>query len=473
MIDAAVRADRVRARTALGLTLLAVLLAVGAYILVALGQDDELPSGLPLTALYFLAAYLGGHLLIRRLAPTADPVFFPTVGLLAGTGFAMIHRLNPGLSAEQSLWLLVGLTVFAVTLALIRDHRQLDAFTYTIGLAGLGLLLLPILPGIGREVNGARLWVQFGPLSFQPAELGKVLLVVFLASYLNAKKELLRLGGARIGPFRLPPVRHLGPVLLAWGLSLVVLFVEKDLGASLLYFGIFVVMLWLATGRAGYVVVGVILFVAGAYLGFQSFEHVRSRVDVWLNALDPKLIHDEGFQLAQSQFALATGGIGGSGLGEGQPQQIPAAATDFIFSALGEELGLLGSVGILLLFVVLVGRGFRTALVRQDGFGKLLAAGMATILGLQTFIIVGGVTRLIPLTGITLPFVSYGGSSLVANFIVLALLVRVSAGPAPRPVGAAAPAPRLGGAERARRAGGSGERSPAGPTQPGGRGLRG
>jgi cell division protein FtsW (lipid II flippase) len=344
----------------------------------------------------------------------------------------MIFRLSGGLAAEQATWIAVGLVAFAATLMIVRDHRMLDAYTYTIGLLGLVLLMLPMVPGIGRTINGARLWVQIGPLGFQPAELGKVLVVIFLASYLNQKRELLQVATTRIGPFRLPPAKHLAPVLLAWAGSLAILFVQKDLGASLLYFGIFVVLLWVATGRAAYLVLGFVLFAIGAWLGWVLFDHVQLRVDVWLNALDPQKVFEQGYgQLAQSQFAMATGGLVGSGLGQGSPGLIPFAATDFIFAAIGEELGLLGSTAVLLLYVVLVGKGLRIALEVRDGFGRLLAVGLAAMIAIQTFVIVGGVIRLIPLTGVTLPLMSYGGSSLVSNFILLALLVRVSSGPAP------------------------------------------
>jgi cell division protein FtsW (lipid II flippase) len=343
----------------------------------------------------------------------------------------MIYRLLPAdVADEQALWLLIGLGAFMVTLLLVRDDRVLDGFTYTIGLLGLCLLLLPIVPGIGVGRNGARLWADIGPIEFQPAEFGRILIVIFLASYLSAKRELLEAGVGRLG---LPRAKDLGPLLLAWGASLAVLFLERDLGASMLFFGIFVVMLWVATGRAAYLVLGVLLFAIGATFGYYAFDHVQDRVTVWLNVFDPRLIRDEGFQLAQSLFAMATGGIAGTGLGEGQPGFIPDAHTDFVFAAVGEELGLLGTIALLLLYVLLIFRGYRAAVGSPDGFGQLLAAGLSTILALQTFVIIGGVTRLIPLTGITLPFVSYGGSSLVANMVLLALLVRVSSGAVGRP----------------------------------------
>ena len=425
-----------RSRTSLApsiaFTVLALILSIGAYVIAGYGKRGQLPATFVLYATIFAAGYAGALLAIRAFAPRADPALFPTAAVLVGLGFAMIFRLSGGLAAEQATWIVVGLIAFALTVIVVRDARMLDAYTYTIGLLGLILLMLPMVPGIGQTINGARLWVQIGPLGFQPAELGKVLVVIFLASYLNQKRELLQVATTRIGPFRLPPAKHLAPVLLAWAGSLAILFVQKDLGASLLYFGIFVVLLWVATGRAAYLVLGLVLFAIGAWLGWVLFDHVQLRVDVWLNALDPAKVFEQGYgQLAQSQFALATGGLVGSGLGKGSPGLIPFAATDFIFAAIGEELGLLGSTAVLLLYVVLVGKGLRIALEVRDGFGQLLAVGLATMIAIQTFVIVGGVIRVIPLTGVTLPFMSYGGSSLVSNFILLALLVRVSSGPAP------------------------------------------
>jgi cell division protein FtsW (lipid II flippase) len=423
---------RPRTGVAIALTVLALILSIGAYALVGLGKQGTLPLNLLLYGSILIAVSAGEVALIRRFAPTADPVLFPLAVLLAGIGFAMIFRLEGDLATEQFLWMMVGMAGFAGTLLVIRDARVLNTYAYTIGLAGLVLLLLPIVPGLGREINGARLWIHIGPITVQPAEIGKVLIVIFLAGYLDRKKELLRAAPTRIGPLHLPEARHLGPLVAAWGVSLAVLFLEKDLGASLLYFSIFVVMLWVATARTAYLLIGGGLFAVGAFIAFQTFDHVQTRVEIWLHAHDPKFVADTGYQLAQSQFALASGGILGTGFGKGQPGLIPYAATDFIFSAIGEELGLLGATAILLFFVALVGRGFRIALAQRDDFSKLLVTGLSALLGIQAFVIIGGVTRLIPLTGITLPFVSYGGSSLVTNFILLALLVRVSAGPAPR-----------------------------------------
>jgi cell division protein FtsW (lipid II flippase) len=418
-----------RQGTQLALTILAVVLSVSAYLLVTLGKTGKTPPDVAGFVATVAVAYLLAHFVTARFAPGADPALLPMAAVLAGVGYAVIFRLDSGRAADQFIWLMLGLALFVLTLVVIRDHRVLDAYTYTLGLVGLLFLLLPIAPGIGRTINGARLWISLGPITFQPAEIGKVLIVIFLASYLNAKKELLALATRRIGPLRFPEPRYLGPLLVAWFVSLAVLFAEKDLGSSLLFFGIFVTMLWVATGRSTYLVLGLILFAAGALMGYAAFAHVQDRVVIWLHALDPKYIQGKGYQLAQSEFSLATGGIAGTGLGLGHPNLIPSVYTDFIFSAIGEELGLFGTTAFLLLYFGLVARAFRIALSRDDGFGKLLAAGFGSALALQTFIIVGGVTRLIPLTGITLPFVSYGGSSLVANFVVLALLVRVSAPP--------------------------------------------
>ena len=419
---------RIRARSGLFLLLIAAIVSTLAYAMVGFGLKGRLPTDLPAYGLTLTGAFLLAWGVVRWTAPRADPVLLPIAGLLGGLGLAMIYRLLPQRVADaQARWLLVALLAFIVTLLLIRDDRQLDRYTYTIGLAGLILLLLPIVPGIGTEINGAHLWVQIGPLTFQPAEFGKILIVIFLASYLSAKRELLAVGVGRLG---LPRVKDLGPILLAWGASLAVLFLERDLGASLLFFGVFVVMLWLASGRVGYLVVGALLFVVGALIGYLAFSHVQARVGYWLHALEPAHVNEFGYgQLAQSWFALASGGLVGSGLGRGAPDLIPFPASDFILSAFGEELGMLGTAAILLLFIGLIGRGLRIALDREDSFGRLLATGLTVSIALQTFTIAAGVTRLIPLTGVPLPFVSYGGTSKVASFVIVALLVRISAGP--------------------------------------------
>jgi cell division protein FtsW (lipid II flippase) len=423
-----------RASSGLGLLILAILISWLAYALVFLGLqgEGELPSGFPLYAASYASGSIAAWLVIRWTARRADPVLFPIAAVLGGVGLALMYRIYverglPAFADQQAIWLLVGVGFFMLTLFLIRDDRQLDGFTYTIGLGGLVLLLLPVVPGIGFEENGARLWVHLGTFRFQPAEFGRILIVIFLASYLSGKRELLAEG---IGRFGLPRVKDLGPLMLAWGASLAVLFFERDMGASFLLFGVFVVMLWVASGRVSYLVIGLVLFAIGATVGYLVFSHVQARVDYWLHALEPATVHDLGFwQLAQSWFALATGGLVGAGFGQGSPTLIPIVASDFAFSAIGEELGMLGGTALLLLYLALIGRGLRIGLERMDGFGKLLAVGLTTALALQVFVIVGGVTRLIPLTGVPLPLVSYGGTSRVATFVMLALLVRISAGP--------------------------------------------
>jgi cell division protein FtsW (lipid II flippase) len=424
----AVAARSVRPRTGLLLVLVALLVSVAAYAMVGLGLRGRVPRDIVVYGLALGGAYLLAWGAVRWTAPRADPVLLPIAGMLGGLGLAMFYRLLPARFADaQAIWLLIGLAAFVLTLVLVRDDRQLDGYTYTIGLLGLILLLLPVVPGVGFEVNGARLWAHLGPLAFQPAEFGKILIVIFLASYLSAKRELLEAGVGRLG---LPRAKDLGPLLLAWGASLAVLFLERDLGASMLFFGVFVVMIWVASGRVAYLLTGGLLFAAGGVMGYLFLPHVQNRVAYWLHALEPATVHDVGYgQLAQSWFALASGGLVGTGLGRGSPDLIPYPASDFILSAFGEELGMLGTAAILLLFVALIGRGLRIALDREDAFGRLLATGLTTTIALQTFTIAAGVTRLIPLTGVPLPLVSYGGSSRVATFVMIGLLVRISAGP--------------------------------------------
>ncbi len=423
---AGARVGRRRRNREAALLLAALLLTVAAHLLVQLARADRLPSG-TLSLLGVMAGiYLVAHVAVRRLAPAADPLLLPAAGLLAGIGYAMVSRLDPERSTAQGTWIAIGVVAFCVTLALLRDYRVLDRYRYTALAAGIALLLSPLVPGIGRTVNGSRLWIALGPVSFQPGELAKILLVVFFASYLQEKRELLAIATRRIGPVGVPDLKHFGPILFAWGLSLAVILFEKDLGSSLLIFSIFVGMVYVATSRVAYVLIGFLLFAAGAFFAYQSFGHVRVRVEGWLDALNPATIQGSTYQLAQSLFALAAGGTFGSGLGLGKPTLIPAASTDFVFSAIGEELGLVGTAAVLVLFATLVGAGLRASLRCVDPFGKLLAAGLAIAVGVQTFIIVGGVTQLIPLTGITLPFVSYGGSSVVSNFVVLAVLAAVS-----------------------------------------------
>jgi cell division protein FtsW (lipid II flippase) len=419
-----------RAPKGLWLLILAIAASVLAYALQGLGLHGEVPKDLAVYGLLFAGVAVAGWLAIRRLATPADPALYPVAVLLGGLGLAMLFRLMDergriDIARDQAVWLLIGLACFVVTLWLIRDIRQLDAYTYTIGLAGIVLLLLPIVPRVGYEINGARLWVNLGFIQFQPAEVGRILIVIFLASYLSQRQELLAAG---VGRFGLPRIKDLGPLLLAWGASLAVLLLERDVGASLLLFGVFVVMIWVATGRAGYLLLGIVLFAIAAYIGWLALPHIQERVVIWFHALDPKNVNGIGYQLAQGWFAFASGGMVGTGLGQGSPTLIPYVGSDFILAAFGEELGMLGVASILLCYLVLIGRGLRVGIERTDAFGKLLAVGLTTVIGLQVFTIAAGVLRLIPLTGVPLPLVSYGGTSRVASFVTLALLVRASAG---------------------------------------------
>lgn len=407
--------------------MLALLLGSGALALVALARDaDNVAAAVPYMALLSIF-YIVAHIVMRRTAAQADPLILPVAAILNAVGLAAVYRLSPDeFGPAQITWTIVGIGSFIATLLLVRDFQTLSRYKYIFGFAGVALLLLPLAPGIGTTINGARLWVALGPLSFQPGELAKVCLVIFFAAYLAERKELLAIASRRLLGLHFPDVKHFGPLLVMWGLSLAVMFFEKDLGSSLLFFSIFLVMLYVATARIVYVAIGLAMFAGGAYVGYQLFTHVQERVQIWFDVFNPRYIADEGYQLAQSLFALATGGLFGTGLGQGRPDLIPAAHTDFIFAVIGEELGMMGTAAVLLCFMLVVARGLRIAMQSRGDFGQLLAVGLITIFGVQTIIILAGVTRLMPLTGITLPFMSYGGSSLISNFILIALLIRIS-----------------------------------------------
>jgi peptidoglycan glycosyltransferase len=413
-----------RRNTELGLVLLGGVITAAIYTLASLGRTASLPADIGPFLGVVLGLVLVAHLATRRLAPDADGILLPVAGLLNGIGYVFIARLDEDLAGLQAVWTTVGISAYIATILLVRRTRDLEQYRYTLMFVGIGLLLLPLVPGVGRTINGARIWVSIGPVSFQPGEFAKIVLAIFFASYLVEKRELLAMASVRIGPVVLPDLKHFGPVLLAWGASLIVMFYERDLGSSLLFFAVFVVMLWIATERASYLAVSLLLFAGGALLAWSTFSHVQTRVDNWLDPWQD--VSDAGFQTVQGTFALAFGGITGTGPGLGSPGRIPAAETDFIFAAIGEELGLLGTTAVLVAFLLMVGTGLRIALRADTPFDKLLAAGLTAILGIQSFIIIGGVIRLVPLTGITLPFVSYGGSSLVANYVLLGLLMRIS-----------------------------------------------
>ncbi|MBC9732356.1 FtsW/RodA/SpoVE family cell cycle protein [Nocardioides marmotae] len=414
------------------LLVLALAVGIGAYAAVGLGVDGEVPVDLLGYGGWLAGLVVAAHVVIRFVAPYADPVLLPVVAALNGLGLAVIHRLDLAdgttFARQQLTWMTLGVVLFVGTLIVLRDHRVLARFTYTSGLAAIALLLLPLVPGLGKTINGARIWIGVGPFSFQPGEVAKVLLVIAFAGYLVLHRDALALAGRRLLVVDLPRGRDLGPVLAMWLISLGILVFQRDLGSSLLFFGLFLVMLYVATERPGWLVVGTTLFLGGALMAWRLFGHVRTRVDIWIDpfAYYGEGTSDQGFQLVESIFGMAWGGLLGRGFGEGSPERIPYAESDFIIGAIGEELGLTGVIAVLLLYGLIVERALRAALICRDGFGKLVATGLASVFALQVFVVVGGVTRLIPLTGLTTPFLSYGGSSLVANWVIIALVLRIS-----------------------------------------------
>ena len=419
------------------LLVLALAVGVGAYAAVGLGVEGEVPPDILGYGGWLTALIIAAHVVVRITAPYADPVLLPVVAALNGLGLAVIHRLDlayeatdqtAGFAQKQLIWMTLGVALFAVTLLFLRDHRALQRITYTLGLTAIVLLLLPMVPGIGTSINGAQIWIRIGAFSFQPGEVAKVLLVVAFAGYLVLHRDALALAGRRVLFVDLPRGRDLGPILVMWLLSLGILVFQRDLGSSLLFFGLFLVMLYVATERPGWLVVGGGLFVAGGLIAWQLFTHVQSRVDIWL---DPFAHYGEGtddtaFQPVEAMFGMGWGGLIGRGFGGGSPDRVPFAQSDFIVASVGEELGLTGVIAVILMYGIMVERALRAALVCRDGFGKLIATGLAGVLALQVFVVIGGVTRLIPLTGLTTPFLSYGGSSLVANWVIVALLLRIS-----------------------------------------------
>lgn len=437
----------------------ATAIVTGALVLVEINTAGGAePARSIASLLYVGVAYLAlltvAHFAVRQWAPYADPLILPCVALLNGLGLVMIHRLDLAaqeraillgndipttLVTRQIAWTAAGLALFVAVLYLVRDHRTLARYSYTAGFVGLVLLALPgLLPDAISEINGAKIWLRVGPFSIQPGEFAKILMIVFFAGFLTQKGELFRTAGRRFLGMEFPRARDLAPLLVFWGLSIVVLVLERDLGSSLLFFGIVLVMIYVATERVSWVVIGLTFFVGGAVVAYNLFSHVQARVQVWL---DPFSDYDRaGYQIAQALFGLGTGGVGGTGLGAGRPDLVPFAATDFILSSLGEELGLIGLAAILVVYLVLITRGLRSAIAVRDSFGKLLASGLSFTIALQIFVVIGGSSKLIPLTGLTLPFLSYGGSSLVANYALVALLLRISnAARAPLPSRATTP----------------------------------
>ena len=419
------------------LLILALAVGIGAYAAVGLGVDETVPADLVGYGGWLAVLVIGAHIAVRIAAPYADPVLLPVVAALNGLGLAVIHRLdlayeaadrNAGFAQRQLIWMTVGVVLFMLTLLFLRDHRTMQRFTYTSGLAAILLLLLPLVPGLGATINGARIWIRVAGFSFQPGEIAKVLLVIAFAGYLVLHRDALALAGRRLLFVDLPRGRDLGPILAMWLVSLGILIFQRDLGSSLLFFGLFLVMLYVATERPGWLIVGGTMFFGGAAIAYQLFGHVRDRVDIWLNPFQHygDGTDDRAFQPVEAMFGLAWGGLIGRGFGNGSPERVPYAESDFIVAAIGEELGLTGVIAVILLYGFIVERALRAALVCRDGFGKLVCVGLAGVMALQVFVVIGGVTGLIPLTGLTTPFLSYGGSSLIANWVIIALLLRIS-----------------------------------------------
>jgi cell division protein FtsW (lipid II flippase) len=415
--------------------LFAGVVASAAFAAAWIAGSDTISAAWVGWALILAGLYLVAHVVVRRTAPYADPTLLPVTALLTAVGLTVVYRLDPVSARKQLVWVAVGVGVLAAVMWWLRwDYRTLERYKYLFGISAVALLLLPSAPGLGQRINGVRLWVEVGPLQFQPGEVAKIFMIVFLAGYLRDKRESLAQGR----------LKDVGPLLAIWGASMLVLVQTSDLGAALLSFGIFLAMLYAATGRALYVGAGLTLFAAGSALLYNALPRVEQRVTVWLHPWTDEKVHCattggvdfrqycDSYQLVKSLYSIANGGYGGTGLGQGTFETldgtplIPALDTDFVYSAIAQELGLVGAAAILLLYLVLVARGMRIALVAQDGFSKLLAAGLTFGFALQTFIIVGGVLRIVPLTGITMPFVSYGGSSILSNFVMLALLLLVS-----------------------------------------------
>jgi cell division protein FtsW (lipid II flippase) len=418
------RLVRRRRSTELMLIVMAASITAVAYTLASLGANAVIPARIG----PFLALVLGlivvAHIAVRVLARGADPTLLPLAVLLHGIGYVMISRLDDEFAAQQAVWSLVAIGAFVGTLLVIQRASDLARYKWTLFLIGAVLLLLPMVPGIGRNINGARIWVGIGGLGFQPGEFAKLALAIFLAGYLSERRELIAATTWKIGPLRLPEPQYILPLVVAWGFAVVVMVGLRDLGSSLMFFTLFVVMMWVATERVSYLIIGFLLFGAAAFASWKMFGHVQTRVDIWLDPWEDE--YDKGWQIVQSLYGIGDGGVTGRGLGRGNPDKIPYAESDFIFAAIGEEMGLIGASTVLMAFLLLIGAGLRIALRTERTFEKLLATGLTTIVGIQAFIIIGGVIKVVPLTGITLPFVSYGGSSLLANYILLALLLRLS-----------------------------------------------
>jgi cell division protein FtsW (lipid II flippase) len=426
---------RARNRELLGL-LPASLLVTAGFAGVFIQRSNQL-SHVSLTyGLIFLGLCIGAHVFIRITLPYADPFMFPLVAVLACVGIVMIYRISSTDARQQAQWFVLGLILFAATIVVFRDYRKLEQYRYVIVSVSLVLLLLPRLPGIGDQVNGAYLGVHIpGVFVFQPTEFAKIGLVIFLASYLRDTRQVMVMGARRFLGVTIPPIKHFGPVLVIWGVAMVILFLLHDIGSSLMFYGGLLAILYVATNRVSFVVVGLIAFALGAWYLGTHIPHVHDRVEAWLHPFAAHEYNKIGgsFQVANAGFAQAAGGLFGQGFGQAtltvpgtHYYLLPAPQTDMIYAVIADELGLFGATAVILTYLLFAWRGFKTAILARDSFSKLLATGLTAIFALQVFVIVGGVTRVIPLTGVTLPFISYGGSSILANFVLLALLLLVS-----------------------------------------------
>jgi cell division protein FtsW (lipid II flippase) len=425
---------KARNRELLGLLPASLLITAG-FAAVFIQRSNQLSTVSLVYGAVFLGLCLAGHIFIRVTLPNADPYIFPLVAVLACFGLVMVYRIYGATFArQQAQWFVLGLALFAGTVIVFRDYRKLENYRYLIVIASLGLMVLPIVPGLKDPVNGAYLEIHLPGITFQPTEFAKIGLVIFLASYLRDHRQALASGRKILG-YRVPPIKHLGPLLLLWGAAMVVLLVLHDIGSSLMFYGGLLAIVYVATDRVSFVLVGVVAFCAGAWYLGTHIPHIDSRVQDWLHTYNPKIYGPAGgsFQIANGTFAMAAGGLFGQGFGQTlltipgtHNAQIPAPATDMIYAVITGELGLFGASALLITYMILVARGFKAAILARDSFSKLLATGLSAILAIQVFVIVGGVIRVIPFTGVTLPFVSYGGSSILANFVLVALLLLVS-----------------------------------------------
>ncbi|WP_284976911.1 FtsW/RodA/SpoVE family cell cycle protein [Arthrobacter sp. efr-133-TYG-104] len=426
-------APKPRRNVELALLVLALSVGIGASALVSINSTNGLNGDFWFQSSLLAVAAFAFHLVLRIRAKYADPVILPIVIALNGLGLALIHRMDaPGEDTgnNQLRWTLLAMAVSVAVIWFLKDHRVLRRFTFISLAASALLLILPLVPGISAgDVLGASVWIRVGSMTFQPGEVAKVTLAIFFAGYLSSNRDLILLAGRKIGPMQFPRFKDLGPMLTAWLVSIGVLVFQRDLGSSVLFFGLFIVMIYVATSRISWVVIGVALLIGGGFLAAKIFSHVAYRIDSWINAFTPEVFGRSpggSGQIVQGLFGMADGGLVGTGLGQGRPDLVPFANSDMIVALIGEELGLIGLFAVVMLYLLLFTRGFRAALGTRDAFGKLLACGLSFAIALQCFVVIGGVTRLIPLTGLTTPFLAAGGSSLLANWIIVGLLLMIS-----------------------------------------------